>query len=106
MKYRKLPVEIEAIQLLANQTSIHEVNVFINNGKPLDTSGFVASERWEQYVDITLKNGGILIKTLESKGDGHFASFGDYVIKGVKGEFYACKPEIFELTYEKIANLD
>jgi hypothetical protein len=30
------------------------------------------------------------------------ASKGDYIIKGVKGEFYPCKPDIFELTYEKI----
>jgi hypothetical protein len=30
------------------------------------------------------------------------ASIGDYIIKGVKGEFYPCKPDIFELTYEKV----
>jgi hypothetical protein len=29
-------------------------------------------------------------------------SWGDYVIKGVKGEFYPCKPDIFELTYDKV----
>ena len=102
MKYRKLPVEIEAVQLLSTPKSIHDVNVFINNGKPLDTAGVVASERWEQYIDFTLKNGGILIKTLESKGDGHFASFGDFIIKGIQGEFYACKAEIFNMTYELI----
>ena len=30
------------------------------------------------------------------------ASYGDYIIKGVKGEFYPCKPDIFEQTYEKV----
>jgi hypothetical protein len=38
-----------------------------------------------------------LIETLE--GD-HIVSSGDWIITGVKGEHYACKPDIFELTYE------
>lgn len=42
---------------------------------------------------------GCLIHTLE--GD-HLAQFGDWIIKGVKGEFYPCKPDIFEATYEKV----
>ena len=41
----------------------------------------------------------IYIKTLE--GDLH-ASVGDYIIKGVNGEFYPCKPDIFKQTYEEI----
>jgi hypothetical protein len=32
----------------------------------------------------------------------HIATEGDYIIKGVKGEFYPCKPDIFELTYEEV----
>jgi len=39
----------------------------------------------------------IVIETLEGN---HFASVGDWIIKGVKGECYPCKPDIFELTYE------
>ena len=44
---------------------------------------------------------GLDIKTLET-GDGnmHRATHGDYVIRGVKGEYYPCKPDIFEATYE------
>jgi hypothetical protein len=42
---------------------------------------------------------GVVIETLEGN---MLASKGDYIIKGVKGEFYPCKPDIFELTYEKI----
>lgn len=42
---------------------------------------------------------GIIIRTLE--GDMK-ASYGDYVIQGVKGEFYACKPDIFAETYEEV----
>ena len=41
----------------------------------------------------------LIIPTLE--GD-HEASVGDYIIKGVQGEFYPCKPDIFKQTYEKI----
>lgn len=41
----------------------------------------------------------IIIPTLE--GD-HEASLGDWIIQGVKGEFYPCKPDIFEATYESV----
>ena len=40
---------------------------------------------------------GLVIRTLEGS---HSASIGDYIIKGVQGEFYPCKPDIFELTYD------
>ena len=45
-----------------------------------------------------LKKNGVIIPTLEGQ---HIASWGDFIIKGVKGEFYPCKPDIFEMTYEK-----
>lgn len=103
MKYRKKPVEIEAIQLLKTDLSILEANQFIEGKKDIgQNSSRMAQDRWEDYVSECLKQGGIFIETLESKGSKHFASFGDYIIKGVKGEFYACKPDIFEMTYDKI----
>ncbi len=43
---------------------------------------------------------GLLVRTREG---GMLANPGDWVIKGLKGEFYPCKPEIFELTYERLA---
>lgn len=43
---------------------------------------------------------GLIIHTLE--GD-HLARYGDWIIKGVHGEFYPCKPDIFEKTYEPVA---
>ena len=46
-----------------------------------------------------LKQGYIEIETLEGIMK---ASFGDYIIKGVKGEFYPCKPDIFQATYEEV----
>lgn len=43
--------------------------------------------------------GGLVIKTLEGE---HLANIGDYIIRGVHGEFYPCKPDIFRETYEKV----
>lgn len=43
------------------------------------------------------KDSHLIISTLE--GDNIIASFGDWIIKGIKGEFYPCKPDIFEMTY-------
>lgn len=88
MKYKKKPVIIEAIQLLNNNSSIEECLKFIYNV-------FITDDDIE-----TIKNDKhIRIQTLE--GDMK-ASFGDYIIKGVNGEFYPCKPDIFEKTYESI----
>ena len=44
---------------------------------------------------------GVVIETLEGN---MLANKGDYIIKGVKGEFYPCKPDIFEMTYESVNN--
>ena len=84
MKYRKKPVEIEAVQWVSdNIEQVYEMlgdNLIINTDKDKDE----------------VKH---FINTLEGKME---MSWGDYVIKGVKGEFYPCKPDIFELTYEKV----
>ncbi len=79
MKFRKKPVVIEAIQYTGkNATDIL---------------------RW-MFPDIEPDATADIetIKTLE--GDMR-VSIGDWIIKGVKGEFYPCKPDIFEATYEK-----
>lgn len=80
MKFRKKPVEIEAIQYY---------------GMIQDVVDFIGIENTEMNKEMTK----LYIKTLE--GD-MLVSHGDYVIKGVKGEFYPCKPDIFELTYERV----
>jgi len=96
-KYVKKPVEIEAIQLTT--INIYEINCFLEGQKVDNTSCQKAIEAWSEYIDICFNRGGINIKTLE--GD-HSASWGDFIIKGVKGEFYPCKPDIFELTYSEV----
>jgi len=101
MKYtlRKKPVEVEAVQLLNTPNSILEVTEFIE-GKKVNNKGVVASDRWDDYLSIIDKAQGIKLKTLESDGETQIASFGDFIIKGVKGEFYPCKPDIVSLTYD------
>jgi len=80
MKFRKKPVEIEAIQY--NGANFNEVRSFMSG---------------TSYPKVV--NRKIRIQTLE----GHiYADEGDWIIKGVKGEFYPCKPDIFKETYEAL----
>ena len=83
MKYRKKPVVIEVVQWNGNNT--YEIQDFIENG---DWTWVQGSEGFDLYIH-----------TLEGK---MFANVDDYIIKGVQGEFYPCKPDIFEMTYEKV----
>lgn len=94
-KYRKKPVEIEAVQLKEN--NILEVVRFIE-GKDIQLNTDTLIEKFEAYED-TVREKGIKIETLEGN---MVASLGDYIIKGVQGEFYPCKPDIFEMTYESV----
>ena len=100
MEYRKKPVIINAIQL--EYRNIFEVYTFVHGQPNISTT--IASDKWDDYV-MLVKNKGMDIITLEDGKDNrakHVASIGDYIIKGVKGEFYPCKPDIFEMTYERV----
>lgn len=99
-QYRKKPVVIEAIQLTEN--NILEVYRFIHGEKSVNLNIKMAFERWDMFEESCKEAGGLRLKTLESDGETQTASFGDYVIRGVQGEFYPCKPDIFESTYEKV----
>lgn len=62
-------------------------------------SRIAGDEPWpESGVSIDPRDGRMIIVTLEG---GQWVDFGDYVIRGVVGEFYTCKPGIFHLTYEE-----
>ena len=92
-KYRKKPVVIEAIQF--NGKNFDEICNFM--GKTPE------QELNPNYNGDISTNGdyliGLYIETLEGK---MLANIGDYIIKGINGEFYPCKPDIFEKTYEEI----
>lgn len=77
-EYRKKPVVVEAVRWTGE-----------NHGEMCE---FIDPEVFEMIPHV-----GLVIHTLE--GD-HRASPGDYIIKGVNGEFYPCKPDVFEKTYE------
>ena len=99
MKYRKKPVVIDAIQWTG--TNKREMFDFLTNSNRLEaymTSDFpIVSDNF--YIDHQKAPGGLVIKTLEGE---HLANIGDYIIKGVHGEFYPCKPDIFKETYEEV----
>lgn len=89
-KFRKKPVVIEAMQF--TQESVDEIDKWLE--------GHGVEFGWQGLPGLG-KTTALLIKTLESKGaDRMTADVGDWIIKGVKGEFYPCKPDIFAATYE------
>lgn len=81
MKYRKKPVVIEAVQWTGN---LQVLKPWMNE---LGALPFYLNNDNE-----------FMVKTLE--GDMK-VSFNDWIIRGIKNEFYACKPDIFEETYEQ-----
>lgn len=86
MYYRKKPVVIEAMQFIDDTECIMKLHDFMKGKETI-----VSYENPDALE--------VLINTLE--GVMH-ASVGDFIIKGVNGEFYPCKPDIFEKTYEKV----
>lgn len=76
LKYIKNPIVIEAVEY--NGMNSNEIEAF--TGQPIGRE----------------TGKPIIIKTLEGE---HIASLGDYIIKGISGEFYPCKPNIFRKTY-------
>jgi len=99
MKYRKKPVVIDAKKWTGE--NLFDIITFIEGEEPNLTHP-TASGRWLDYEDI-VKRDGLIIKTLEGQ---HIASIGDWIIKGVANEFYPCKPDIFEQTYEPVKITD
>jgi hypothetical protein len=92
MKYRKKPIVIEAFQMTKE--------VYFNR---------VKWPQWliDKYEDSVFYGnspfgicGELFISTLEGK---LYVSFNDWIIRGVKGELYPCKPDIFEATYESVS---
>ena len=91
-KFRKKPIVIEAIQY--NNFNLAEIEAFV--GKKLNQeleseTAYLAGKETPKF--------SLIIETLEGN---HKAMPNDYIIKGVQGEFYPCKPEIFEQTYEEV----
>jgi len=87
-RYRKKPVEIDAIRW--SGTNLKEVIDFTGLHESAD------KWTWEEYEAVVREKG---LKIFSLEGSNFIVTNGDYIIKGVKGEFYACKPDIFWMTY-------
>lgn len=85
MKYRKKPVIIEAFKWQPNAPAGETPEWFY--------------KACEDRIIFPEFRGTVIIKTLEGN---HCCQIGDYIIQGVKGELYPCKPDIFEMTYEEV----
>ena len=87
MKYRKKPVVVEAWKFTRGSVRVADSWV----------------RRYRDDINLVSQYGGgvlyIEIKTLEGTMR---AELGDYIIKGIKGEFYPCKPDVFEATYAPV----
>jgi hypothetical protein len=80
MKYRQRPLVVEAVQWLREVRPIHELG-----------------------VGYTLVDGTLYIDTLEGKMS---VAPGDWVVKGIKGEFYGVRNDIFRATYEEVVHIE
>ena len=86
MLYRKIPVVIEAVEWTGK--NVNEILEFTKSKDNLFFREIPGSFMTRMFI-----------RTLEGDMQAHI---GDFIIKGIKGEFYPCKPDIFHLTYEKV----
>lgn len=99
MIIRKKPVIVSGVILEDSlQLSIKKVLEFMGQSVGIDE---MSQNKFTEYCQIVAENDGMDIKTLEGVMK---ADFGDWIIKGVKGEFYPCKPDIFKMTYEVVTD--
>lgn len=90
MKYRKKPVVIEAFRFYIDEMPDWFIDKVTSNDIDLHNCNYRRYEINEAYCEINTLEGIMR------------ASGGDYIIKGVNGEIYPCKPDIFEKTYELV----
>ena len=111
--YRKKPVEVEALKIDSDSRATLAIKWMSDNLYPM-LVGDATNPETLKYPDqlasdnskpdkgcyIDPSNGALMIRTLE--GD-MIVGEDDYLIRGVSGEFYPCKPDIFERTYDEVA---
>lgn len=90
MKFRKKPIEVEAVQYDGTPLSCHQIVSFTSNS---NTPAFLAPKR---------PHAPGFVLTIRTREGVMAVSPGDWVIRGVAGEHYPCKPDIFAATYEPV----
>lgn len=83
MKYKKKPIVVEAVQWTGD--NIDEIFGFC-------TAAYLDADNTRNEVELHIR----------TREGGLVANDGDYIIKGIQGEYYPCKPDVFERTYELI----
>jgi hypothetical protein len=96
-KFRKKPVEIEAMRWDGTADSAAAICWWAN--EPQET-GDPIDEPWVDYTTVGEAVREMMCHTLEGALN---VSVGDWIIRGVQGEFYPCKPDIFAATYEAVS---
>ncbi|MCI4427744.1 MAG: hypothetical protein JHC40_01110 [Burkholderiales bacterium] len=84
--FRKKPVVVEA----------HQFDGTLESKAKMETEFGVTT------VDVKIYHGKLLAWRIGTLEGPHEVTPGDWIIRGVKGEFYPCKPDIFEATYEAV----
>lgn len=108
-KFTKRPIEIEAVQFVGTKTHAESIVDWIMRHGHEAREAYVAVEEtvvidnedgtaYKTGVVVGSKLEGVSITTLEGE---MLAQPNDWIIKGVKGEFYPCKPDVFEASYVK-----
>jgi hypothetical protein len=97
-KFRKKPVVIEAMQMAGTNTEMFAVYSWVESQVGSFDVNSPNDPIPNQGVSIDAADGMMVIATLEGLMK---VSIGDWVIKGIEGEFYPCKPGIFNDSYEK-----
>lgn len=94
MKYQKKPVTVEAFKWTGDRDQEEDPLWIV---KAIECGTVWITEGKDDYEPV------MNINTLEGI---MYAEKGDYIIQGVRGELYSCKPDIFEETYVKVADTD
>ena len=93
-KFRKKPVVIEAVKFENSEAGLKALS-------DMGLNSLRISYPFKQYLTPSVP-----ILTITTREGDMDANVGDYIIKGVQGEFYPCKPDIFEATYEPVEDSD
>ena len=102
MKYRKKPVVIEAFRLVEDRRLLpHNLDHYMTLVEAAKYICLAEKDAYSARIETTNAGDLLFIKTLEG---AMAAGVGDWIIKGVQGEFYPCKNDIFEATYEEVRN--
>lgn len=95
----KKPISVSFIRLTS--ATIWDTYEFIHGNAPYTLpASFITVGKWGEYCDNLINQGFMPLKTLESGEGTQNANFGDYILKGIDGECWPIKADIFERTYD------